>query len=137
MKKCAIWKIQLTIAINFISYKDNNEECLMYLKSDNMETMINNNADESLFLYHFLINIKLNCKHQREVVILSLIVFIYCFICHKMIIYRFSWLDKQQKTINKVYQYKKWMLSICCNCRVKSWKNKKTSAKKDKNIFFR
>ena len=41
-----MWKIQLTIAINFISSIDNDEECLMHSKSDNMEIMINDKADE-------------------------------------------------------------------------------------------
>ena len=39
-------KIHLTITINFISLKDNEEECAMYSKSDNTETMINVEADE-------------------------------------------------------------------------------------------
>ena len=40
-------KIQLTIRIIFISSKDNNDkECVMHLKSDNIETMINDDADE-------------------------------------------------------------------------------------------
>ena len=30
------WKIQLTIAINFISSKDTEEECVMYSMSDNI-----------------------------------------------------------------------------------------------------
>ena len=36
---------QLTIANNFISSKDNGEECVMHLKSDN-KIKINNKADE-------------------------------------------------------------------------------------------
>ena len=32
-------KIQLTIAINFISSNSNDEACLMYSKSDNLEIM--------------------------------------------------------------------------------------------------
>ena len=40
-------KIQLTIRIIFISSKDDNDkECVMHLKSDNIETMINDDADE-------------------------------------------------------------------------------------------
>ena len=39
-------KIHLTITINFIFLKDNEEECAMYSKSDNTETMINVEADE-------------------------------------------------------------------------------------------
>ena len=34
LKKSDTWKIQLTIAINFMSSKDNDEECVMHLKSD-------------------------------------------------------------------------------------------------------
>ena len=34
------WKIQLTMAINFISSKDSKETCTMYSKSDNIEIMI-------------------------------------------------------------------------------------------------
>ena len=41
-----MWKIQLTIAINFISSKDNDEERVMYLKNDNKKIKINDKADE-------------------------------------------------------------------------------------------
>ena len=44
LKKSDTWKIQLTIAINFISSKDNYEERLMHSKSDNI--MIDDEADE-------------------------------------------------------------------------------------------
>ena len=37
---------QLTIAINFISSVDNDEEPVMHSKSDNSEIMINNKVDE-------------------------------------------------------------------------------------------
>ena len=41
------WKIQLTIAINFISSIDNNDEKrVMHSKSDNKKVMINDEADE-------------------------------------------------------------------------------------------
>ena len=40
------WKIQLTIANNFISSIDNYEENVMHSKSDNMEIMIKDKADE-------------------------------------------------------------------------------------------
>ena len=39
-------KIQLTIANNFISSIDNDEERVMHSKSDNIEIMINDEADE-------------------------------------------------------------------------------------------
>ena len=45
LKKSDTWKIQLTIAKNFISSIDNDEGHVMHLKSENMETMINNDED--------------------------------------------------------------------------------------------
>ena len=41
-----MWKMQLTIAINFISSKDNGEERVMYSKRDYIEIMINDKANE-------------------------------------------------------------------------------------------
>ena len=40
------WKIQLMKTINFISSKDNDEEGVMNSKSDNIEIMINDKANE-------------------------------------------------------------------------------------------
>ena len=50
-------EIQLTIAINFISSKENDEERVMHSKSDNIEIVINDKADEvieELFKSHFI-----------------------------------------------------------------------------------
>ena len=41
-KKSGTWKIQLAIANNFISYLENDEECVMHSESDNIEIIINN-----------------------------------------------------------------------------------------------
>ena len=46
LKKTDTWKIQLTIANKFISSTDNDEECLMDSRSDNVESMANDGADE-------------------------------------------------------------------------------------------
>ena len=46
LKKSDTWKIQLTISNNFISSLDNDEERVMHSKSDNIEIMINDEADE-------------------------------------------------------------------------------------------
>ena len=46
LKKSDTRKIQLAIANTFISSIDNNEERVMHSKSDNMETMINDESDE-------------------------------------------------------------------------------------------
>ena len=40
------WKIQLAIAINFISSKDVDKERIMHLKNDNIEFMSYDNANE-------------------------------------------------------------------------------------------
>ena len=39
LKKPNMWKIQLRIAINFISFKDDDEECVRHSKSDHIEIM--------------------------------------------------------------------------------------------------
>ena len=41
-----MWNVQLPIAINFISSKDNVEERVMHLKSGNIEITINDRADK-------------------------------------------------------------------------------------------
>ena len=46
LKKFDTGKIQLTIAYNFISFIDNHEERVMHSKSDNIEILINDEADE-------------------------------------------------------------------------------------------
>ena len=46
LKNSFTWKIQLTIANNFISFIDNDEEQIMHSKSDKIETMTNDDADE-------------------------------------------------------------------------------------------
>ena len=49
LKKSDTWKIQLTIANNFISSIDNDEEHVMHSKSDNTEIMINDKVIKELF----------------------------------------------------------------------------------------
>ena len=46
LKKSDTGQIQLTVANNLISSIDNDEECVMHSKSDNIEIMINDEADE-------------------------------------------------------------------------------------------
>ena len=47
-KKSDTRKIQLAITNNFISSIDNDEERVMHLRSDNIEIMINDEADEDI-----------------------------------------------------------------------------------------
>ena len=48
--------------------KDNDEECPVHWKSDNIEIMIHDKPDEAIedFLNHLLIAIKLNWKQERS-----------------------------------------------------------------------
>ena len=48
LKKSGTWNIQLTIAINFTSSKENNEDRVIHSKSDNKEIMINDKADDKV-----------------------------------------------------------------------------------------
>ena len=43
------WKIQLTMAINFVSSKDSDETQTMHTKSNNVEIMIGSETDEIIF----------------------------------------------------------------------------------------
>ena len=46
LQKSDTWRIHLTIAINFISSKDVDEERVMYSKSDNTEFISYDNTNE-------------------------------------------------------------------------------------------
>ena len=46
LKESDTWKIQFSMGINFISSIDNDKEHIMHSKSDNIEIMINGEADE-------------------------------------------------------------------------------------------
>ena len=54
-----MWKIQLTITVNFTFSKDNdednNEEHLMHSKSDNIDIMINDETGEFIELFKSLL----------------------------------------------------------------------------------
>ena len=52
-----MWKIQLTIANDFVSSTDSDEDHLMHSKSDNIEVIINDEADQVIKeLFHSLGN---------------------------------------------------------------------------------
>ena len=54
LKKSDTWKIQWPIANNFISSIDNGEGCIIYSKSDKIEIMINDEADEVIKITFWL-----------------------------------------------------------------------------------
>ena len=60
LKRSDTWKIQLAIAINFVSSKGTDKECEMHSRSDKIEITIYGKAKLfDNFLDHFLIDIKL------------------------------------------------------------------------------
>ena len=78
LKNFDTWKIQLTISINFVSFKANDKERVMHSKSDSIEFMIYDTADDVIKeLFESLLN-RLEWKHKWELVILSSIGLIYC-----------------------------------------------------------
>ena len=46
LRKSDAWKIQLKVAINFISSKDISVDCVMHSRSDNIENMVYDKSDE-------------------------------------------------------------------------------------------
>ena len=48
LKNSDTWKIQLTIAINFICSKNTNEKRVIHSKSNNIEIMIYKKADKAI-----------------------------------------------------------------------------------------
>ena len=48
LQKSGTWKIQLTIEINFVLFKDNKKEQVMYSKRDNIEVMPYDEANEAI-----------------------------------------------------------------------------------------
>ena len=61
VKKSDTWKIQVTIANNFHSFIDNDQDRVMYLKSDNIEIMINDEADVKKDIKELFDSLKNRC----------------------------------------------------------------------------
>ena len=59
-------KTQLKIAINFISPLDNDQQHIMHSKSDNIETMMNDEADDDI--KKFFDSLKSTChRYHRHI----------------------------------------------------------------------
>ena len=85
------WKIQLTIAINFISSKDAEEECVMYSRSENMKFRsyndANNTVDELFDSPRLRFQDNLETSMRRSDFIFYSVQLMYCK-CHKVNIRR-------------------------------------------------
>ena len=85
LKKSYTWKIQLAIAYNFISSIDNDEESEMHSKMDNIEIMINDEADN--VIEEFFNSLKNRYQNDLKSMKVSEFVFDYVHLlyhkCHK------------------------------------------------------
>ena len=111
LKKSVTWKIQLTVANNFIYSIDNHEERVMHSKSDDIEIMINDEADE-VIEKHFE-SLKKRYQNNLESMKGSDFVFDYVHLlyykCHKINLNRGGsyidspdWIRSKKATINPI-----------------------------------
>ena len=139
LKKSDPWKIELIITINFISSEDDNdEERVMHSKSDNVEIMISDEADEVIRkIFDSLKNrYQNNLESMRGDEFAFDYVQVLYYKCHKINLNRGgsyidspNWIKDKKATINPI---NKKMFSICCKIRVKLLRNKKRSTKNNK-----
>ena len=134
-------KIQLTIANNYVSSIDNNEEHVIHSKSHNIEIMINDDADE--VMKELSGSLKSRYQNNLESMQGSEFVFDYVnllyYKCHKInpncgrsYIESPDWI-KSRKAIINPNNKKTQMFSIHFNSPAKSSRNKRRPPKNSKN----
>ena len=86
LKKSDTGKIQLTIANNFISSTDKDDECVMHSKSDNIAVMVNDKVDEIIEdLFDALKNrYQNNLESMKESDFVCGYVYLSYYKCHKI-----------------------------------------------------
>ena len=111
LKKSDTRKIQLAIVNNFISSIDSDEECVMHPKSDNIEIMMNDKADE--IIEELLDSLKNRYQNILESMKGSEFAFAYVHLlhykCHKInpnrggtYIDSHDWIKNNKATINPI-----------------------------------
>ena len=111
LKKSDAWKIQLTIAINFISSINNDEERVMHSKSDNIEIMMNDEADK--VVKKLFDSTESRYQYNLKLMKSSEFVFDYVHLlyhkCHKINLNRYgsymdspAWIKNKEVTINLI-----------------------------------
>ena len=134
-------KIQLTIANNYVSSIDNNEEHVIHSKSHNIEIMINDDADE--VMKELSGSLKSRYQNNLESMQGSESVFDYVnllyYKCHKInpncggsYIESPDWIKSKKTTINPNNKNPQ-MFSIHFNSHAKPSSNKRRSPKNSKN----
>ena len=71
-------KIQLKIAINFMSSKDNNEECVMHSKSENVKIMINDKEDKVIEEHFQSLQVGLETSRKGSDLVIDCVHLLYC-----------------------------------------------------------
>ena len=133
------WKIQLTIAINFTSLKDGEEECAMHASSGNIKftaySDANDVVDELSESLRSRYQENLETSMKRSGFIFNSVQLMYCK-CHKVsfihgdtYIDSPDWIKKKKKSFNKSEEYRQMLFLIHSNCCVKLWRNWITSRK--------
>ena len=88
LKKSDKQKTQSTIGNNFLSFIDNSEECVIHLKTDNVEIIINDEADKIKVIIKFFHARKNRYENDLESMKGSDFVFDYVYLlyykCHKI-----------------------------------------------------
>ena len=106
-----MWKIQLTIANDFISSINNDKQSVMHSNSDNIEIIINDEADE--VIEKLFETLKNRYQNNLEAIRSSEFVFDYVHLlfykCHKMNPNRdgpytdsLDWIKNKKATINPI-----------------------------------
>ena len=71
-------KIQLKIAINFMSSEDNNEECVMHSKSENVKIMMNDKEDKVIEERFQSLQIGLETSRKGSDLVIDCVHLLYC-----------------------------------------------------------
>ena len=126
IKKSDTLKIQLAIAVNFISSKDIDEEDVIHAKTDNKEIKMNGKADKVIQkLFKTLLNRYQNYLETstRGSDFIFDCIHLYLYKCHKIYpnrgepyIHFPNWIKNKYKSYNKENKY----FLICCNSCIKS-----------------
>ena len=129
IKKSDTLKIQLAIAVNFISSKDIDEEDVIHAKSDNKEIKMNDKADKVIQkLFKTLLNRYQNNLETstRGSDFIFDCIHLYLYKCHKIYPNRGepyinfpNWI-KNKKNKYKSYKKENKYFLICCNSCIKS-----------------
>ena len=133
VKKFGTWKIQSKIANNFLSSVDNNEERAMHSKHNNIEIMINDEADE--VIKELFVSFKNRYQNNLESMKGSefdYVQLLYCK-CHKT---NPNWIKNRKATINSINKKDNKRFQYALKITLNYEKIKKDLQRNNKNPFI-